>query len=235
MGLNGEGMENEEKGTWICCDSCENWVKAEDDNITDISVYDDNNPNHLDYFCPNCREAPRRSTRQTSGRGKEGGAPAKRPPGMVAPLPSAAATTTNASSTRSGRSAATRGTPGSPPKRSRTTTRSRNSKSSEPSEEESSDNGGSEVDSEEDAASQDRILALWQELVAERSPTKRQLEELTSFRDSLLQIRKQKFKAAQEQLRKEIGKTRTDLRALNGQSEEEGIEKLRKLFEKASK
>ncbi|KAL6044759.1 Ryanodine receptor 1 [Balamuthia mandrillaris] len=40
---------------WICCDACQSWVLAKSDNIYDISIYDDSNPNHLDYFCPACR------------------------------------------------------------------------------------------------------------------------------------------------------------------------------------
>jgi hypothetical protein len=31
-------------------------VRIVDDNIDDVSIYDDSNPNHLDYFCPQCRE-----------------------------------------------------------------------------------------------------------------------------------------------------------------------------------
>eukprot|EP01103_Thecamoeba_quadrilineata_P014167 TRINITY_DN4143_c0_g1_i2.p1 TRINITY_DN4143_c0_g1~~TRINITY_DN4143_c0_g1_i2.p1 ORF type:complete len:354 (+),score=48.29 TRINITY_DN4143_c0_g1_i2:519-1580(+) len=40
---------------WIRCDICHRWVSAKSDNIHDISIYDDSNPDHLDYFCPNCR------------------------------------------------------------------------------------------------------------------------------------------------------------------------------------
>ncbi|MDP2438434.1 MAG: hypothetical protein Q8P67_22045, partial [archaeon] len=60
----------DEKGIWICCDQCGSWVKAEDDGISDISVYDDSNPNHLDYFCPPCRaknaKKPRGSSKGSS-------------------------------------------------------------------------------------------------------------------------------------------------------------------------
>lgn len=41
---------------WIQCDRCHAWVPTSEDGITDLSVYDDSNPNHLDYFCPKCRE-----------------------------------------------------------------------------------------------------------------------------------------------------------------------------------
>mmetsp|Transcript_40840 Transcript_40840/g.102810 ORF Transcript_40840/g.102810 Transcript_40840/m.102810 type:complete len:642 (-) Transcript_40840:82-2007(-) len=42
---------------WIQCDLCNKWVRAKTDtSISDISLYDDDNPNHLDYFCPRCRE-----------------------------------------------------------------------------------------------------------------------------------------------------------------------------------
>jgi hypothetical protein len=40
---------------WICCDRCQKWVRAKSDGIDDISIYDDNNPDHLDYYCPACR------------------------------------------------------------------------------------------------------------------------------------------------------------------------------------
>ena len=41
---------------WIQCDRCHKWVSASSDNIIDLSVYDDTNPDHLDYFCPKCRQ-----------------------------------------------------------------------------------------------------------------------------------------------------------------------------------
>ena len=41
---------------WIQCDRCQAWVPTSQDGITDLSLYDDSNPNHLDYFCPKCRE-----------------------------------------------------------------------------------------------------------------------------------------------------------------------------------
>eukprot|EP01090_Pellita_catalonica_P006536 TRINITY_DN1678_c0_g1_i1.p1 TRINITY_DN1678_c0_g1~~TRINITY_DN1678_c0_g1_i1.p1 ORF type:complete len:502 (+),score=62.99 TRINITY_DN1678_c0_g1_i1:38-1543(+) len=45
-----------EESPWICCDHCHEWVQAKNDPIiTDISLYDDSNPNHLDYYCPSCR------------------------------------------------------------------------------------------------------------------------------------------------------------------------------------
>jgi hypothetical protein len=44
-------------GQWIQCDRCHKWVAiALDDKITDLSLYDDANPNHIDYNCPTCRE-----------------------------------------------------------------------------------------------------------------------------------------------------------------------------------
>jgi len=56
----------EPSGPWIQCDRCNAWVAAHSDNIHDISLYDDSNPHHLDYFCPDCRakqngETPRKS------------------------------------------------------------------------------------------------------------------------------------------------------------------------------
>lgn len=30
-------------------------LAKDDDIIVDISIYEDSNPNHLDYFCPECR------------------------------------------------------------------------------------------------------------------------------------------------------------------------------------
>lgn len=51
-----EGEKTDKDSPWICCDECGRWVLAKNDNITDISIYDDSNPNHLDYFCPDCRQ-----------------------------------------------------------------------------------------------------------------------------------------------------------------------------------
>lgn len=48
--------EKEEKNPWIQCDGCHKWVQARMDNIEDISLYDDANPDHLDYYCPRCRK-----------------------------------------------------------------------------------------------------------------------------------------------------------------------------------
>ena len=48
--------EKEAEAEWIQCDGCKKWVTTLDDNITDLSLYDDNNPNHLEYYCPGCRE-----------------------------------------------------------------------------------------------------------------------------------------------------------------------------------
>lgn len=45
------------EGQWIRCDRCHKWVSTSlDDTITDLSLYDDLNPHHLDYHCPPCRE-----------------------------------------------------------------------------------------------------------------------------------------------------------------------------------
>lgn len=41
---------------WIACDNCHRWVMTRCDGITDLSVYDDDNPNHLPYSCPFCRK-----------------------------------------------------------------------------------------------------------------------------------------------------------------------------------
>lgn len=61
-----EEEPEDQKGLWICCDSCSEWVRAEDDGISDISVYDDSNPKHLDYHCPECRnKGARRSKSKT--------------------------------------------------------------------------------------------------------------------------------------------------------------------------
>jgi len=62
-----------EPGPWIQCDKCHAWIPAFSDNIHDISLYDDSNPNHLDYFCPDCRktqpnEPQRKSSRRKAGR-----------------------------------------------------------------------------------------------------------------------------------------------------------------------
>jgi len=46
----------EDANPWIRCDECHRWLRARDDNIEDISIYDDANPDHLDYYCPRCRK-----------------------------------------------------------------------------------------------------------------------------------------------------------------------------------
>jgi len=43
------------QSSWIACDECNRWVMSGCDGITDLSLYDDANPNHLDYRCPLCR------------------------------------------------------------------------------------------------------------------------------------------------------------------------------------
>ena len=51
-----ETVSASDPSQWIQCDRCKKWVSTLEDNITDLSLYDDNNPNHLEYFCPTCRE-----------------------------------------------------------------------------------------------------------------------------------------------------------------------------------
>jgi hypothetical protein len=41
---------------WIRCDDCHRWVMCSCDGITDLWVFDDNNPGHIKYSCPLCRE-----------------------------------------------------------------------------------------------------------------------------------------------------------------------------------
>lgn|SRR3990167_10133384 len=56
----------DDKGPWIQCDRCHTWIPAFSDNIHDITIYEDSNPHHLDYFCPDCRakpDEPRKSSR----------------------------------------------------------------------------------------------------------------------------------------------------------------------------
>jgi len=45
----------DEENAWIRCDDCHRWVMTKCDNIEDLSIYDDSNPNHLHYSCPLCR------------------------------------------------------------------------------------------------------------------------------------------------------------------------------------
>jgi hypothetical protein len=45
-----------DENAWIRCDDCHRWVMTKCDNISDLSLYDDGNPNHLHYSCPICRE-----------------------------------------------------------------------------------------------------------------------------------------------------------------------------------
>jgi hypothetical protein len=51
-----EEKGGEDSNPWICCDGCNKWLKAKSDNIEDMWIYDDANPNHLDYYCPKCRK-----------------------------------------------------------------------------------------------------------------------------------------------------------------------------------
>ncbi len=54
----GKAYKKDEAGdenAWIRCDDCHKWVMIQCDKITDISVFDDSNPNHLHYSCPICR------------------------------------------------------------------------------------------------------------------------------------------------------------------------------------
>lgn len=107
-----EHASEDEKGTWICCDSCNNWVKAEDDGITDISIYDDSNPNHLEYNCPACRKA-RRTARTTASRST-----GKREPRDINTFRDSPTTPTTTSSTRGklgGANGATATTNNTPP------------------------------------------------------------------------------------------------------------------------
>ena len=62
------GGNKDDGGPWIQCDRCSVWVKAHSDNIQDLSEYDDSNPNHLDYFCPDCRSKQGDSKRKSSRR-----------------------------------------------------------------------------------------------------------------------------------------------------------------------
>ena len=59
--------ESADNGQWIQCDRCHKWVSTSmDDKITDLSLYDDLNPQHLDYHCPSCREEDEMDARRMS-------------------------------------------------------------------------------------------------------------------------------------------------------------------------
>eukprot|EP01119_Soliformovum_irregulare_P004167 TRINITY_DN15182_c0_g1_i1.p1 TRINITY_DN15182_c0_g1~~TRINITY_DN15182_c0_g1_i1.p1 ORF type:complete len:585 (+),score=132.81 TRINITY_DN15182_c0_g1_i1:64-1755(+) len=66
---------DDEANPWIRCDDCHRWVMIKCDNIEDLSLYDDGNPNHLHYSCPICRgENPLQQTTQPpakNGRGRK--------------------------------------------------------------------------------------------------------------------------------------------------------------------
>lgn len=51
----GSAASASNQSSWIGCDDCNRWVMSGCDGIKDLSVYDDDNPNHLDYRCPLCR------------------------------------------------------------------------------------------------------------------------------------------------------------------------------------
>eukprot|EP01096_Ripella_sp_DP13-Kostka_P011265 TRINITY_DN4520_c0_g1_i2.p1 TRINITY_DN4520_c0_g1~~TRINITY_DN4520_c0_g1_i2.p1 ORF type:complete len:615 (-),score=203.61 TRINITY_DN4520_c0_g1_i2:81-1688(-) len=61
-------------GPWIQCEKCSDWIEARTDTyITDLWVYDDENPNHLVYWCPGCRTIHGSPTPPGSGKKKRGG------------------------------------------------------------------------------------------------------------------------------------------------------------------
>jgi len=49
-----EEDSEDESSNWIQCDNCQRWVMTKCDGISDLSIYDDSNPNHLPYKCPLC-------------------------------------------------------------------------------------------------------------------------------------------------------------------------------------
>lgn len=51
-----KGKVEPSDGPWIQCEKCGGWIEARTDvYITDLWLYDDENPDHLVYWCPNCR------------------------------------------------------------------------------------------------------------------------------------------------------------------------------------
>jgi len=50
--------ETADDDPWIRCDDCLRWVMTRCDNISNLSIFDDSNPNHLHYSCPICRGDP---------------------------------------------------------------------------------------------------------------------------------------------------------------------------------
>ncbi|KAH3765442.1 hypothetical protein Pelo_2685 [Pelomyxa schiedti] len=66
-------LGRQEREEWIQCDDCCGWIMVKCDSaIEDLSRYDDNNPNHLHYSCPLCRNktnstgAPKQDSLQRS-------------------------------------------------------------------------------------------------------------------------------------------------------------------------
>eukprot|EP01122_Echinamoeba_exundans_P013240 TRINITY_DN5740_c0_g1_i1.p1 TRINITY_DN5740_c0_g1~~TRINITY_DN5740_c0_g1_i1.p1 ORF type:complete len:841 (+),score=125.68 TRINITY_DN5740_c0_g1_i1:55-2577(+) len=57
LSASSDSMLAGEQSSWIACDICGRWVMTKCDGITDLSLYDDDNPNHLPYHCPLCRGA----------------------------------------------------------------------------------------------------------------------------------------------------------------------------------
>lgn len=51
----GSSQSQGAQSSWIACDQCNRWVMSGCEGIVDLSVYDDSNPNHLDYHCSICR------------------------------------------------------------------------------------------------------------------------------------------------------------------------------------
>eukprot|EP01129_Flabellula_baltica_P002348 TRINITY_DN12168_c0_g1_i1.p1 TRINITY_DN12168_c0_g1~~TRINITY_DN12168_c0_g1_i1.p1 ORF type:complete len:333 (+),score=45.73 TRINITY_DN12168_c0_g1_i1:53-1051(+) len=50
-----EDDSEEDTSNWIQCDFCSRWIMASCDGIEDLSLYDDDNPDHLEYGCPMCQ------------------------------------------------------------------------------------------------------------------------------------------------------------------------------------
>lgn len=48
----GRGYHQTDK--WIMCDQCKSWFCCECAKVDDLSLYDDRNPNHLEFVCNLC-------------------------------------------------------------------------------------------------------------------------------------------------------------------------------------
>jgi hypothetical protein len=235
-----EEVEDDGKGTWICCDNCGKWLKAEDDGITDISIYDDKNPNHLDYFCPKCRRNrdKRSGGGNASSRSRGGNAKAqggRRRAGSSAPSAkrqrSGSERSRRRSTASSGGNGAGSSPPSSPSSSSLASTSSSSSLQSASSPAHSSATSPSAAAAAAAAATanagEDRLQQLFDELIGEHKPDAELLGELGKYKDKLVDIRTKLWRRNAADFENNVARLQEQFHRLNQRAEHDLLEKLR--------